>query len=223
VGETATLSVTATSPDNGTLTYQWQRATGASGGSFVNIPNATERTFTPNTDTAGVNRYRVVITNTNNASWIDGNRTARINSHVATVTVTTPAVITDPPLVDDTPPTTDPNVNYNPPTGGEPTQPLPFADVNPTDWFCPFVRAVWEQQLFNGVSPAASHPQSSMTRVMFVQVLANMEVINTNAYQASNSQSPRFYDTNSTASVVSNYPTEQQACSPTKLIYPHGL
>ena len=37
-----------------------------------------------------------------------------------------------------------------------------------------------------------------MTRAMFVQVLANMEGINTAAYQASNSQSPRFYDTDPT-------------------------
>ena len=89
-----TLSVTAASPDNGTLSYQWQSAAGASGGSFTNIPNATERTFSPNTDNAGVNRYRVVVTNTNNA--VDGSRTASINSDAATLTVTTVVTTLDP-------------------------------------------------------------------------------------------------------------------------------
>jgi len=46
-----------------------------------------------------------------------------------------------------TPPITDgnDNINYNPLTGrGD----MPFVDVHPTDWFYPYVRTVWEQQLF---------------------------------------------------------------------------
>jgi len=189
IDEPFNLSVTANVTDGGVLSYQWYRATGASGGGFVRINGATDPIFYPSTTTAGVNRYRVVITNTNNAARIDGNQTSRTTSHIVTVTVNTPAIITDPPPTDTTPP----NVNYNPPTGA---MPMPFADVHPNDWFYPFVRTVWEQQLFTGTAPNTFDPQGSMTRAMFVQVLANMENINTAAYQANNSTAPRFTDTN---------------------------
>jgi len=87
VGEDTTLSITANVTDGGTLTFQWYRATGASGGRFVAIQGATNRTFSPNTSNIGVNRYRVVVTNTNNAASISGNTTARTTSQTATVTV----------------------------------------------------------------------------------------------------------------------------------------
>jgi len=83
-------------------------------------------------------------------------------------------------------------------TSGATTQPLPFTDVALDSWYYPHVRTVWENNLFNGVSPTAFHPQSSMTRAMFVQVLANMEQVDLTAYRA-NITNPRFYDTNSTA------------------------
>ena len=89
VGEDATLSVTVGNvTDGGALSFQWYRATGASGGSFVRIPRATERTFNPGTGSAGVNRYRVVVTNTNNSPRISGDRVVRAFSQTATVTVT---------------------------------------------------------------------------------------------------------------------------------------
>jgi len=83
-----TLYVTANVTDGGTLSYQWYRAAGARGGSFVRVEGATERTFSPNTSAIGVNRYRVIVTNTNNASGIDGDRVVRATSQTATVTVT---------------------------------------------------------------------------------------------------------------------------------------
>ena len=92
VNEDATLSVTANVTDGGTLSFQWYRATGVSGGRFVAIPGATDRNFSPDTDTLGVNRYRVVVTNTNNAASISGNRVSRTTSQIATVTVTEPSL-----------------------------------------------------------------------------------------------------------------------------------
>ena len=92
VGEYATLSVTVGNiTDSGALTFQWYRATGASGGSFVRIPGATGSTFSPNTEATGVNRYRVVVTNTNNNPRISGDRVVRTFSQTATVTVTEPS------------------------------------------------------------------------------------------------------------------------------------
>lgn len=61
--------------------------------------------------------------------------------------------------------------------------PLPFVDVSPTSWYYPFVRAVWEQQLFTGISLDTFNPQGHMTRAMFVQVLANLEGVALNTYR----------------------------------------
>ena len=84
------LTVTATSPDGGTLSFQWQSAPGASGGSFTNIVGATSTSFTPNTASAGITRYQVVVTNT--IADVSGvvNATATVTSAVATVTVNVP-------------------------------------------------------------------------------------------------------------------------------------
>ncbi|MCL2409621.1 MAG: S-layer homology domain-containing protein, partial [Oscillospiraceae bacterium] len=73
------------------------------------------------------------------------------------------------------------------------TDGFPFIDVARTDWFYPYVRTVWENQLFQGTSHNMFTPQGSMTRAMFVQVLANMENVDLTAYQA-NSANPRFND-----------------------------
>ena len=89
VDDAVTLSVTATSPDNGTLSFQWQRAAGASGGSFVDILGATSATYTPSTAVVGTNRYQVVVTNTNTDPSVTGATTAITTSNVATVTVNT--------------------------------------------------------------------------------------------------------------------------------------
>jgi len=73
---------------------------------------------------------------------------------------------------------------------------FPFIDVARTDWFYPYVRTVWENQLFQGTSHNMFTPQGSMTRAMFVQVLANMENVDLTAYRT---QAPTFGDTNTSA------------------------
>jgi len=52
---------------------------------------------------------------------------------------------------------------------------FPFIDVTTTDWFYPYVRTVWENQLFQGTSYNMFTPQGSMTRAMFIQVLYRIE------------------------------------------------
>ena len=69
--------------------------------------------------------------------------------------------------------------------------PLPFIDVAATDWFYSYVRTVWENQLFQGSSHNTFEPESSMTRAMFVQVLANLDGVNLSNYA---NQSPIFGD-----------------------------
>ena len=76
-------------------------------------------------------------------------------------------------------------------------QPLPFNDVAETAWYYPHVRAVWENNLFNGTSPTTFHPQGTMTRAMFVQFLANIDSVDLTTYRTI---APIFEDsTNSTA------------------------
>ena len=67
-GAAPELSVTATSPDSGVLTYQWYSAATETGGEGTLVTGATNATFTPaiNTATAGTYFYYVVVTNTNN-------------------------------------------------------------------------------------------------------------------------------------------------------------
>jgi len=81
---------------------------------------------------------------------------------------------------------------------------FPFIDVSMTDWFYQFVRTVWENQLFHGTSHDTFTPQGSMTRAMFIQVLANIEgiITGTNAQTViagSDPQSPHFVDISPTA------------------------
>jgi hypothetical protein len=84
VGETAAaLSVTAASPDGGTLSYQWHSA--VSGGSWAAIEGAAEVSYTPSTAAEGAVSYYVRITNTNNG--VSGTKTAPANSATVTITV----------------------------------------------------------------------------------------------------------------------------------------
>jgi large repetitive protein len=71
-GSTATFSVTATSPDSGTLGYQWQLSTN-SGGSWSNVSTGTGRTSSSYTTASLVMaangyRYRVNVTNAKNGA-----------------------------------------------------------------------------------------------------------------------------------------------------------
>jgi hypothetical protein len=82
------LTVAATSPDGGTLSYQWYENTSNSAtGGFI-IPGKTDATLTlskTNYDDNGNYYFYVVVTNTNNG--VNGNKTAITTSNVATVTV----------------------------------------------------------------------------------------------------------------------------------------
>jgi hypothetical protein len=83
VGATVTLSVTAASPDGGTLSYQWHSA--VSGGSWTAIEGAVEASYTPSTAAEGAVSYYARVINTNNS--LSGTKTASANSELATVTV----------------------------------------------------------------------------------------------------------------------------------------
>lgn len=61
--EAAALTVSATAPDGGIITYQWQMSrTGT--GSWRNIPGQTGESYTPSTTLTGSTYYRVIATNT---------------------------------------------------------------------------------------------------------------------------------------------------------------
>ena len=75
-------------------------------------------------------------------------------------------------------------------------QPFPFMDISTAAWYYSFVRNVWEQQLFQGVTDFSFNPQGNMTRAMFVQVLANLEGVDVEAYSG---QTQTFGDVSQTA------------------------
>ena len=101
VNETVTLSVTASSPDSGILSYQWHSSTTASNSSGSVITGATSTSYTPATLTAGTYHYYCAVTNTNNG--VNGTKTATATSNAATVTVVSngTGTLTDPFIVHD--------------------------------------------------------------------------------------------------------------------------
>jgi len=62
---------------------------------------------------------------------------------------------------------------------------FPFTDVATTAWYYPYVRTVWELGIFQGTAQNRFSPQESMTRAMFVRMLANHEGINTAGFTTS--------------------------------------
>ncbi len=101
VGDTATaLSVTASTTDAGTLTYQWySNTTGtAAPAADTAISGATASSYTPSTEVAGMTYYYCVVTNT-----LDG-QTATATSSVVAVAVEAagPGELTSPVLTPDT-------------------------------------------------------------------------------------------------------------------------
>lgn len=60
----APLTVAATTPDEGELTYQWQYS--INGSDFTDIPEGTNSSFTPYTSLLTTYKYRCVVTNTLN-------------------------------------------------------------------------------------------------------------------------------------------------------------
>lgn len=55
--------------------------------------------------------------------------------------------------------------------GSETDTGLPFTDVHSGDWFFPYVKYVYENGLFSGMSETTFEPNTAMTRAMFVTVL----------------------------------------------------
>ena len=135
------------------MTFQWYKD--EYDGHFRVIPGATSSTFIPDTSVSGITHYRVVITNTNDATRITGNRTARTTSHIVTLIVEEPAPVLTPEQ-----------------TGVEWIN--PFTDVNENDWFFEFVRFTHMNNLFSGTSATTFSPNAPMTRGMMVTVLYRM-------------------------------------------------
>lgn len=53
-------------------------------------------------------------------------------------------------------------------------QKTPFTDLT-SKWYIPFVEKAYENGIMNGMTPSTFEPASSMSRAMFVKVLANLE------------------------------------------------
>ena len=90
IGQTATFSTTATSPDGGTLTYQWQRSTS---GSYRDISGATGSSYTTPSLTLEMDgsAYRCKITNTKgglSTTTYTSGALLTVNRLTATVTIT---------------------------------------------------------------------------------------------------------------------------------------
>jgi len=207
-----TLTVAANVTDGGDLSFQWFSNTTNSNTEGTAIAGATSATFMTSTSAAGTGWYYVVITNTN--TGVTGSQTAAATSVVVSVTAQIPPTGGGSgnwggsdgwwrPTERETAQTVElppePAAIYGYYDEQSPDVPqFPFIDVAATDWFYPFVRAVWENQLFYGTSHNTFTPQGSMTRAMFVQVFANMEGVDLTLYQA-NAANPRFNDVSPTA------------------------
>jgi len=88
------LTVTASSPDSGTLTYQWYSNTSASNTGGIIISGATSATYNPSTNAAGTKYYYVVVTNTITNNGDGGIKTNTRSSNAVTLTVNPQPVIT---------------------------------------------------------------------------------------------------------------------------------
>lgn len=84
-GDAYSLSVAATVPEGGNLSYQWQVSTTSATDGFTDIPDATGTTYsaTPSDGLLGNFWYRVVVTNT-----VEGMASKSVTSAVTPVTVT---------------------------------------------------------------------------------------------------------------------------------------
>lgn len=88
------LSVTANSPDDGTLTYQWYSNTSASNVGGTVISGATSAAYNPPTGTVGTFYYFVQVTNTISNNGDGGTKTATARSNAVEVQVISSSVIT---------------------------------------------------------------------------------------------------------------------------------
>jgi hypothetical protein len=86
-GAAYSMSVTATSPDGGALSYQWYSNETASNTGGTPIGGATNPSYAAPIDVIGVFYYYVVVTNTITDNGDGGTKTASLSSNVATVKV----------------------------------------------------------------------------------------------------------------------------------------
>ena len=86
-GSSTHLSVTATSPDDGTLSYQWYKNTSAITSGGTEVAGANARTYAVPTGTVGTFYYYVVVTNTIADNGDGGKKTATAISDVATIII----------------------------------------------------------------------------------------------------------------------------------------
>ena len=96
-GEGHTLTVMATSPNNGSLSYQWYSAATDNRSAALPIGGASEATYTVN-QTEGTAYYWVAVWNTK-----DGSRSQAVYSDAAEVTIVTPGTPTPVPTPMPTP------------------------------------------------------------------------------------------------------------------------
>jgi len=90
-GNNAELNVTASSPDDGTLSYQWYSNTTASNSNGTAIANAANSSYSVPVSAEGTFYYYVVVTNTN--TKVNGEQTAVSTSRAATVEATAVGVV----------------------------------------------------------------------------------------------------------------------------------
>ncbi|MCL2639064.1 MAG: chitobiase/beta-hexosaminidase C-terminal domain-containing protein [Oscillospiraceae bacterium] len=92
-GTAHSLSVTATSPDSGTLTYQWYSSKVADLEEIENeddvaeIDGATSATYSPPTNTTGTYYYFVLVTNEITDNGDGGQKSASFISEIVTLTI----------------------------------------------------------------------------------------------------------------------------------------
>ena len=99
-GDSYTLSVIATSPNNGTLSYQWYSAATNNRSAALPISGASDASYTIN-QTDGTAYYWVAVWNTRN-----GARSQAVYSEAAEVRIVTPATPTPVPTPTPTLPVT---------------------------------------------------------------------------------------------------------------------
>jgi len=87
VGGTHTLSVSASTSDNGTLSYQWYSNISESNSGGTIIYGATNSSYSVSTSTAGTYYYYVVVTNTIVDNGDGGRKDTSVTSRVVKVTV----------------------------------------------------------------------------------------------------------------------------------------
>jgi len=90
IGAVHAISVSASTSDEGALTYQWYSNTTAGSAGGTIIDGATSASYSVPTSTAGTYYYYVIVTNTNGS--VNGVTTAHNTSGAVTITVNEPVI-----------------------------------------------------------------------------------------------------------------------------------